>query len=174
MHDLYPSLRPRNLFYLCYCMKAPWQNSWLTEMCVSVRKHVWNVCADKLGWSIIYLNISQYLSSAKILYVYDFVDICVSVFAYACGFDSMCLSVLLELRLCGCVYACVSVRGDCRRHFPSIRNNATWQFWITLLAIQGHSPHHKHTCIHASNNLCFFIAYRDISWQNCFIPIAKK
>lgn len=51
-----------------------------------------------------------------------------------------------------CVW--VHVHGHGRRHLLSIRPNATWQFWITLLAIQGYSPHHRYTNMRKSSSLC--------------------
>lgn len=65
----------------------------------------------------------------------------------------MCIHLCTSARdlksLCFWVYfacVCALVHGHCCRHRSPISPNATWQFWIRLLAIQGYSAHHRHTC----------------------------
>lgn len=73
----------------------------------------------------------------------------------------MCIHLCTSARdlksLCFWVYfacVCALVHGHCCRHRSPISPNATWQFWIRLLAIQGYSAHHRHTSLHTSTNLC--------------------
>lgn len=69
----------------------------------------------------------------------------------------LCTSARDLKSLCFWVYfacVCALVHGHCCRHRSPISPNATWQFWIRLLAIQGYSAHHRHTSLHTSWYLC--------------------